>query len=282
MSELLLKGAPVAAAICEKLKSDIGAMPITPRLAIVRVGEKGDDIAYENGAKKRCASVGADVRSVVLPADVPQKELEDVIDCLNRDSSVHGVLLLRPLPGHIDEAAVCEKLLPEKDVDSITSGSLAAVFSGSGAGYPPCTAQACVEMLRHYCIEISGKNVVVIGRSLVIGKPAAMLMLRENATVTICHTKTANMQDICRNTDIIIAAAGKANTVTRDYVSGGQTVLDVGINVDSEGKMCGDVDFDGVEPHVFAISPVPGGVGSVTTAVLISHVVDAAKRALNK
>ena len=278
----ILKGAPVAKAISQQAAlraAELTGRGITPTLAIVRVGERPDDISYEKGAVKRCDACGAAVRHVILPADVSQDELISAIRSLNQDDSVHGILMFRPLPRHIDEAAVCDSIAPEKDMDGVTEGSMAGIFSGSGKGYPPCTAQACIEILDHYGVELRGKHAVIVGRSNVIGKPAAMLLLGRNATVTICHTKTADMEAECRRADIIVAAAGKAGVVSADHVSPGQVVLDVGINVTPEGKLTGDVDFDTVEPIVSAITPVPGGVGSVTTAVLAKHVVEAAEAA---
>ncbi len=280
----ILKGAPVAKAISQQValrSAELAQRGITPTLAIVRVGERPDDISYEKGAVKRCDSCGTSVRHVILPADVSQDELISAIRSLNQDDSVHGILMFRPLPRHIDEAAVCDSIAPEKDMDGVTEGSMAGIFSGSGKGYPPCTAQACIEILDHYGVELRGKHAVIVGRSNVIGKPAAMLLLGRNATVTICHTKTADMEAECRRADIIVAAAGKAGVVSADHVSPGQIVLDVGINVTPEGKLTGDVDFDTVEPIVSAITPVPGGVGSVTTAVLAKHVVEAAEAASN-
>lgn len=278
----ILKGAPVAKAISQQATlraAELTARGITPTLAIVRVGERPDDISYEKGAVKRCDACGAAVRHVILPADVSQDKLISAIKCLNNDHAVHGILMFRPLPRHIDEAAVCDSIAPEKDMDGVTEGSMAGIFSGSGKGYPPCTAQACIEILDHYGVELRGKHAVIVGRSNVIGKPAAMLLLGRNATVTICHTKTADMEAECRRADIIVAAAGKAGVVSADHVSPGQIVLDVGINVTPEGKLTGDVDFEAVEPIVSAITPVPGGVGSVTTAVLVKHVVEAAEAA---
>lgn len=278
----ILKGAPVAKAISQQATlraAELTGRGITPTLAIVRVGDRPDDISYEKGAVKRCDACGAAVRHVILPADVSQDELISAIRSLNQDDSVHGILMFRPLPRHIDEAAVCDSIAPEKDMDGVTEGSMAGIFSGSGKGYPPCTAQACIEILDHYGVELRGKHAVIVGRSNVIGKPAAMLLLGRNATVTICHTKTADMGVECRRADIIVAAAGKAGVISADHVSPGQIVLDVGINVTPEGKLTGDIDFDTVEPIVSAITPVPGGVGSVTTAVLAKHVVEAAEAA---
>jgi methylenetetrahydrofolate dehydrogenase (NADP+)/methenyltetrahydrofolate cyclohydrolase len=217
----------------------------------------------------------------VLPADVAQDVLMQNVESLNNDSSVHGVLIFRPLPKHLDEAAVCAALKPEKDVDGITEGSLAGVFTGSGKGFAPCTAQACIEILDHFKIECKGKRAVIIGRSLVVGKPAAIMLMGKHATVTVCHTRTVDMPSVARNAEILIVAAGQMESLTKEFFSPGQVVIDVGINWnDEKGKLCGDVKFDDAEPIVAAITPVPGGVGTVTTSVLVSHVVEAARKLL--
>lgn len=275
-----LKGAPVAAAINERSMSETSRLAergIVPTLAILRIGEREDDIAYESGAVKRCEKVGIAVRRVILPENISQSEVMGTITELNLDNSIHGVLILMPLPKHLDSEAVRRALLTEKDVDGITDGSLAGVFTGSGVGFAPCTAQACIEILDYYGIECKGKRAVVIGRSLVVGKPVAMLLLNKNATVTICHTKTADLPSAARNAEILIAAAGKAKVIGGEYLSEGQTVIDVGINFES-GEMCGDVNYSEAAEIVSAITPVPGGVGTVTTSVLASHVIEAAKR----
>ena len=244
------------------------------------MGERPEDLSYERGALKRCEKVGIAVRQYLLTAASSQTDLMEVIEEINRDDSIHGCLLFRPLPKHMDEAAICAALSPAKDVDGITAGSLAAVFSGSGAGYPPCTAQACLEILDHYGYELKGKRVVVVGRSLVIGKPVSMLLLGRHATVTICHTRTADLPAECRLADVLVAAAGKAGAVSAQCLAPGQVVLDVGINVDEDGNLVGDVDFAAAENTVEAITPVPGGVGAVTTSVLARHVIEAAEKAI--
>lgn len=277
----ILKGAPVVERLSRELSARVDALlarGISPTLAIVRVGERQEDISYERGARKRCQAVGVSLRLFTLPEDCPQSALEEVIRQINADDAIHGCLLFRPLPAHIDERRVCELLLPEKDVDCVTSRSLGGVFTGSPVGFPPCTAQACLEILDHYQIPLEGRRAAVIGRSLVIGRPAAMMLMRRNATVTICHTKTADMASVCRQADILIAAAGRAGMVNSLFVSPEQTVVDVGINVGAGGTLCGDADFSQVEPLVGAITPVPGGVGSVTSTVLAKHVVEAAER----
>ncbi len=284
--EKLLKGAAVVAAMNEKVAAEVQALKDTgveTTLAIVRVGEKPDDIAYEQGATKRCEKVGVAVRHITLPQSTTQAQLQDALRGLNADGGVHGVLLLRPLPKEMDDHEVCNTLAPEKDIDGITDGSLAGVFADIALGYPPCTAQACMEILDFYGVDLTGKRATVVGRSLVVGKPLAMMLTGKNATVTICHTRTADLPAACREAEVVAVCAGrKARGFTKEYFSDGQVILDVGIYVDDDGKMCGDVDFDAVEPTAGGITPVPGGVGTVTTSVLVKHVAQAARRQTGK
>ena len=276
------KGAPVAQALTERLAAradQLKVQGIVPTLAIVRVGERPEDLSYERGALKRCEKVGVRVRQFTLPKESSHGDLLEVIRQINADREIHGCLLFRPLPPQMDEEAICAALDPAKDVDGITAGSLASVFAGSGAGYPPCTAQACMEILNYYGCDLTGKRAVVVGRSLVVGKPLAMLLLGKNATVTLCHTRTADLAAECRRAEVLIAAAGRANMIGRDHLASGQLVLDVGINVDEEGNLVGDVDFAAADAIVGAVTPVPGGVGAVTTSVLAAHVLQAAEQA---
>lgn len=280
----LWKGAPVAAALTGQLTArteQLTARGVTPTLAIVRVGQRPEDLSYERGALKRCQTIGIAVKQFILSEDSSQQDLLKVIQQVNTDPGIHGCLLFRPLPRHMDEEAVCAALSPAKDVDGITAGSLAGVFTGRGQGFPPCTAQACLELLRHYGYDLTGKRAVVVGRSLVIGRPAAMLLLHENATVTLCHTRTADLAAECRRADVLVAAVGRAGAIGADCLAPGQVVIDVGINVDADGNLVGDVDFAAASALVDAITPVPGGVGAVTTSVLARHVVEAAERTSN-
>ena len=280
----LLSGKEVTASLNEEIRKKtelLTAHHITPKLGIIRIGEREDDISYERGATKRCETLGVSYEKFLLPEDVSQEELLATIDKVNKDDSIHGVLLFRPLPKHLDQAVIENALAPEKDVDCMTDLSMSGVFTGKKIGFPPCTPQACMEILDHYGIDCTGKKAVVIGRSLVVGKPAAMMLVKKNATVTICHTRTVDMPSVAREADIIIVAAGRAGVVGADYVKAGQVVIDVGINVNAEGKLCGYFDYAAVEPIVDAITPVPGGVGSVTTSVLVGHVVEAAMRKVN-
>lgn len=281
--EKILKGKIVADAIDEDLLKRTPALyerGIVPALAIVRVGENPSDIAYENGAVKKAKKLGLQPEKYICPADIAQEDLIQVIKAINQDEKIHGILLLQPLPKSIDADAVRNTLSPEKDLDCISDASLARLFLGSGEGFAPCTAEACIEILKFNNIDIKGKKAVVIGRSLVIGKPVAMMLLKENATITICHTRTEDrdLKDLCQGADIIIAAAGHAGTLTAGMVSPGQTIIDVGINFDDEGKMLGDVDYEPVSGIVGSITPVPGGVGSVTTTLLMKHLVEAAEK----
>lgn len=280
----ILKGKPVADAINERTAAAVNELKekgVVPTLCIVRVGERPDDLSYENGAMKRAASVGVEVVRRIFPADVSEEELVSAIDGINADPAIHGVLLFRPLPRHINEARVCNALAPEKDMDGITDMSMAGVYAQKKLGFPPCTAQAVIELIDHYGIDLTGANVTVIGRSLVIGKPVSMMLIKKNATVTICHTRTRGTADIARNADMIVAAAGSAGMIEAEFVREGQIVIDVGINWDEEqGRIVGDVDLDAVSPIVSAVTPVPGGVGGVTTSVLMSHVAEAARRSL--
>ena len=246
---------------------------------MVRVGAREDDLSYERGVMTRCGKVGVAVRQFLLPADASQDELLDVIQKINADASIHGCLLFRPLPKQFDDRTIRAALDPKKDIDGITDGSLAGVFTNTAIGYPPCTAQACLEILKYYQIPLSGKRAVVVGRSLVVGKPAAMMLDRENATVTMCNSRTQDLPTLCREADVVVVAMGRMGAIGGDALREGQVVVDVGIHVNEEGKLCGDVRFSEAEPLVDAITPVPGGVGTVTTSVLVGHVVDAAEKA---
>lgn len=278
----LLKGKDVVENLNGKLSEKVNELKtkgINPTLAILRVGEKADDLSYERGAIKRCQLVGVDVKVVALPIDVTEEEFLDTLDKLNNDITIHGILMFRPLPKHIDEAKARNMLSPAKDVDGSTDLSLAGVFTNTNLGFSPCTAEAAMEILKYYNIPLSGKKVAVIGRSLVIGRPIAMLLMHENATVTICHTKTVDVPSITKNADIVVVASGQMESVGADYLRENQTVIDVGISWNSEkNKLCGDVKFDEVEGIVDAITPVPGGVGGVTTSILVKHVIEAAIR----
>ena len=278
-----LSGKEVTASLNARIRANVEtcrAHGVEPALCMVRVGDNPSDMSYERGAAKRCETLGVACKQVHLPEDVSQDELLSVIEDVNQDPAIHGLLLFRPLPKHLDQALIENALDPAKDVDCMTDLSMSGVFTGKQIGFPPCTPQACMEILDHYGYDCTGKKAVVIGRSLVVGKPAAMMLIKKNATVTICHTRTKDMPAVTRDADLIIVAAGRAGVIGADYVREGQTIIDVGINVNAEGKLCGDVDFASVELVVDAITPVPGGVGTVTTSVLVGHVADAALKTL--
>ena len=278
MSAQVLKGIEVAKAINEGITEKVKNLDgYIPRLAIVRVGEKADDIAYEKGAVKKMEKLGLEYTLYTYPEDITNERFQNEFDRINRDNEIDGILLLRPLPKHIDEEAVAGRIDPFKDLDGISPLNMAKIYAGDESGFAPCTAEAVIEVLDHAGIDLTGKNVTVIGRSLVIGKPLAMLLIKRNATITVCHTRTKNIEEKCRNADIVIAAAGSRRMVKSSFVGEGAVVIDVGINDDGDGGICGDVDFDDVAPKASLITPVPGGVGSVTTSVLAKHLLRAAR-----
>ena len=271
-----LRGAPVARAIMDKTAGEITRLAqagIMPKLAVFRVGSREDDIAYERSIIKRFSAAGAAVEVMALSEDATQEELEAAVRRAADDESVHGILVFSPLPKKFNAGRIRMLVPAEKDVDGMTDASLAGVFRGDKNAFAPCTAQAVVEILRYYGMEnLAGKRVTVVGRSTVVGRPLAMLLLGMNATVTVCHTKTADTAAECRRADVVIACAGQARMVTDEYMSAGQIIIDVGINADGDG-ICGDVDYAAAQSIVAAATPVPGGVGAVTTAVLLSHTV---------
>lgn len=274
----ILKGLPVANAINETIQEEMKTWTkLVPHLAIIRVGERPDDMSYERGAVKKMDKVGLECTTYTYPADIENETFQKEFDKINQDDAIDGILLLRPLPKSLDEKAIENRIDPAKDLDGISPMNQAKIYAGDKQGFAPCTAEAVVEMLEHADIDLTGKRVTVIGRSLVIGKPVSMLLLQKNATVTICHTRTKDMPALCRQAEVLVAAAGSVKMVTPEYVADDAVVIDVGINVDEQGNLCGDVDFDAVSPKASVISPVPGGVGSVTTSVLAKHLWRAAQ-----
>lgn len=281
----IIKGKPVADKISESLIKEVNELVnegIKPKLTIVRVGSRGDDLAYERGALKRCETIGIQTEVLELKEDITQDEYINELIKLNNDKNVHGILCFRPLPKQLNEEEIKYVISPDKDVDSFSPINTAKVMEGDKTGFPPCTPTAVVEILKHYDVNLSGANVAVLGRSMVVGKPAAMLLLNENATVTVCHSRTKNLKEVTSKADVLVAAVGRAKMVKSDFVKQGAVVVDVGINVDEEGKLCGDVDTNDVIEKVSMITPVPAGVGSVTTSILAKHVVKATKLQNNK
>lgn len=278
--ESIIKGKPVADKISENLIKEVEelkAKGINPKLSIVRVGANGGDLAYERGALKRCEKIGIITEVKEFPESITQEEYINEIKKLNEDNSTHGILCFRPLPKHLSEEQIKYVISADKDVDCFSPVNAAKVMEGDKSGYPPCTPTAVVEILKHYNVELSGKKVAVLGRSMVVGKPAAMLLLNENATVTICHSRTKDLASVTSEADVLVAAVGRAKMVKENFIKEGAVVIDVGINVDENGKLCGDVDTDAVKEKVSMITPVPAGVGSVTTSVLAKHIVKACK-----
>ena len=280
---IVLKGAEAAAKIKEEIDLELKKLEgYIPRLAIVRVGEKPDDVSYEKTAAKKMEKLGLSSVSYVFPEDISDQAFKEKFQTINNDDEIDGILLLRPLPKHINEKDVEKMIHPVKDLDGISPENIAKVFAGEEDGFAPCTAEAVIQILKAGNISLKGKRMTIIGRSMVVGRPLAMLALKENATVTICHTKTENLQETCRNAQILAAAVGKAKMVDGAYVGEGAVVIDVGINVDENGKLWGDVDLPSIENKAAAATPVPGGVGAVTTSVLASHLVQAALRRKHK
>ena len=276
----VIKGKPVADAITESLVKDVEALKakgIAPKLKIVRVGAREDDLAYERGALTRMDKCGIIAEVLELPVDIAQTDFVKELKAVNDDPTVHGILLFRPLPKQLNMDEIKFVVEPVKDIDCMNPINAAKIFEGDKTGYPPCTSQACVEILDHYGIELQGKKVAVVGRSMVVGKPLAMLLLEKNATVTVCHSRTTDLPAVCRDAEVVVAAVGKAEMVKGEFINQGAVVIDVGINVNAEGNLCGDVKFDECVDKASMITPVPAGVGSVTTSVLAKHVVKACK-----
>lgn len=280
---VLLHGGPVAQELSRRLEESckrIREKGVILTFGIVRVGERPDDLAYERGVTKRAEKLGVRVKIINLPEDVTEEVLIQTLQTVNEDQEIHGCLLFRPLPAHLDTRAVSQVLNSEKDIDAITITSMGGLLSDTQVGFPPCTAAACLELLHYYQIPLKGKKIVVIGKSLTVGLPTALLLMNEDATVSVCHILTApeDTKQLCQQADIILSAAGCAELIRKEHVHPGQVIVDVGINVGRDGKLCGDVAFDEVEPIVAAITPVPGGVGAVTSTVLVGHAVEAALR----
>lgn len=274
---LELRGKKVSDGIKEYVSKELETLSFVPKLAIVRVGENPDDMSYERGATKKLKSFGLDVASYVFPQDISDEDFKKAFKDINEDDEVTGILLLRPLPRTINEKDIENMIDPKKDLDGISPINIAKVFAGDTTGFSPCTAEAVIEVLKAYDIELTGKRVTVVGRSMVVGKPVSMLLLKENATVTMTHTRTVDLKKTCYDAEIVIAAAGRAKMLNSDYCGQDAVMIDVGINVDENGKLCGDVDYATLDGKASAATPVPGGVGTVTTAVLAKHLIQAAK-----
>lgn len=273
---LELRGKKVSDGIKEYVSKELETLSFVPKLAIVRVGENPDDMSYERSATKKLKSFGLDVASYVFPQDISDEAFKKAFKDINEDDEVTGILLLRPLPRTINEKDIENMIDPKKDLDGISPINIAKVFAGDTTGFSPCTAEAVIEVLKAYDIELTGKRVTVVGRSMVVGKPVSMLLLKENATVTMTHTRTVDLKKTCSDAEIVVAAAGRAKMLNSDYCGQDAVMIDVGINVDDNGKLCGDVDYSTLDGKASAATPVPGGVGTITTAVLAKHLIQAA------
>jgi len=256
----------------------LAAEGLRPKLGIIRVGARPEDISYEKGIMKNCESIGISCEVTVLSDDISNEDFMKALEAANSDRSINGILVFRPLPAHIDEDRARNMINPAKDIDCMNPYNLAKVFEGDDSGFEPCTPAAVMEIIRFFGINLQGENVAVIGRSMVVGKPLSMMLLKENATVTICHSRTKDIRSIVSRADIVVAALGKARAVGADYIKPGAVVIDVGVNGAPEGGICGDVDFEKVKDIASKITPVPGGVGAVTTLMLLKHVVEAAQQ----
>ena len=270
----------ITAAAAESIK-ELKQKGVSPKLAVIRVGKKPDDLAYERGILKRFGDAGCDHEVFELDIACSQKELDDVFDRCNSDKDIHGILVFRPLPKNLSDEHMRKTIDPDKDIDAMGTLNQASLYAGDPSAYAPCTAKAVMELIKFYDIPLTGKRVTVVGRSLVIGKPVALMLTNANATVTVCHTKTQDLASELKRADIIVSAAGAAKMIKADMVGEGQIIIDVGVDTDDEGKMSGDVDYAAVAPKADMITPVPGGVGAVTTSILLSYTVEGAKRTLN-
>jgi methylenetetrahydrofolate dehydrogenase (NADP+)/methenyltetrahydrofolate cyclohydrolase len=277
---MLLKGKPVADKIKEEIlaaaEENRAAGHDAPKIAILRAGERPDDLAYEARVLKNCAELGIEAEVVSVDNNIIMVDFAETLERLNKDPKTHGILVFRPLPAQLDLDAVCRIIMPEKDIDCMSPVNAEKIFVGDPTGIPPCTPEAVIEILKHYGYDLSGKNVAIVNRSMVLGRPLSILFLAENSTVTICHSKTKDLPKVTAGADIVVTGAGKAKFFGERYFSKDSVVVDVGINMDN-GTLCGDVDFEAVSNAVAAITPVPGGVGTVTSMLLLKHVIRAMK-----
>ncbi len=280
----IINGKEISEATREDIALEVAQLKrqgITPGLAVILVGDDPASRVYVNNKKKACAQLGMLSEEYALAADTTMEELLRLIDTLNRRDDIHGILCQLPLPKHLDEKQVIDAISPEKDVDAFHPVNVGGIMIGDYR-FLPCTPAGVMEMLRRSNIDVAGKHCVVIGRSNIVGKPMAMLLLHANATVTVCHSRTQNLKEICRTADVLVASVGRAGFVTADMVKEGAVVIDVGINRNADGKLCGDVDFAAVEPIAAAITPVPGGVGPMTITMLMKNTLAAAKYKLGE
>ena len=272
----IISGKEVAGHITTELKTKVEALKKDnkrlPKLIIIRVGEKTDDLSYQRGAIKRMDMIGIVHEEVHFEENVSKEEFYNKFDEINNDESVDGILVLRPLPKHLDENRLIHTINPAKDIDGISPSSLGKIMIGDKNSFAPCTAAGVIELLKFAGVKISGKRVTIIGRSNVVGRPLALLFISEDATVTVCHSFTEDIKNTAKNAEILVVSCGKAKLINNEYVAENAIVIDVGINLDENGKLCGDVDIDNIEAVAAACTPVPGGVGAVTTSILAKQV----------
>lgn len=276
----VLRGKPVADEIKEQIKVDIEELKKVgkePTLGIVRLGSNPDDISYERSLIRNCETLGINAKVFEKDLEIDTEELVELLEKLNEDQSISGIIVFRPLPKHIDEAKVRESINPDKDVDCMHPLNLAKIFEGDMSGFVPGTPKSAMDILLYNKVDLEGKNVVIVNRSMVLGKPLAMMLLNENATVTICHSRTKKLHEVTSAADVVVTALGNANFFDEKYFNENSICIDVGVSLDDDGKFSGDIDYKKVSPIVKAITPVPGGVGSVTTSILLSQVVEACK-----
>lgn len=279
--ERVMRGKSVSYKIREDIQRDVEELKKNgkePAIAIVRLGSNPDDIYYENSIIRNCDQLGIGSKVVERETSISTEDLVDLMKELNEDESVSGILVFRPLPDHINEDIIRNSIDPDKDVDCMHSMNLARIFEGDMTGFAPCTPKAAMEMLDYYEVPLEGKNAVIVNRSIVVGKPLAMMLLEKNATVTVCHSRTKNLKEVMKEADIVLTALGRANMFDEDYFNEDAILVDIGMSPDESGKIVGDIDYEKVEDKVGAITPVPGGVGSVTTSILLRQVVDACKK----
>lgn len=275
----LIDGKAVSAKLRAEIKAEVDKMPQKPGLAVILVGDDPASQTYVKNKKKACDEVGFYSEEYRLPAETTQDELLKLIDKLNGDDKINGILVQLPVPKHIDDTAVIQAIAPEKDVDAFGYANVGKIMIGN-FDFVPCTPAGVMQLLKAYSIDVSGKTAVVVGRSNIVGKPQAMLLLHENATVTIAHSKTKNLAEVTKAADILVCAVGKAKFITADMVKNGAVVIDVGMNRDENGKLCGDVDFENVKEKASYITPVPGGVGPMTITMLMKNTLESKKQAL--
>lgn len=270
----LIDGKKISAQIKNECRARVEKEGLDVTLAVIQVGDDPASTVYVGNKKKACEYIGIHSLAYELPEETTERELLELVEKLNGDENVHGILVQLPLPSHMDEDKVIRAISPGKDVDGFHPQSVGALSIGQ-PGFVSCTPAGIIQLLKRSGIEIDGKECVIIGRSNIVGKPMALLMLRENATVTVCHSHTKNLKEVAKRADILIAAIGKPKFITREYVKEGAVVIDVGIHRNENNKLCGDVDFDDVEPIASAITPVPGGVGPMTIAMLMNNCIEA-------